>query len=316
MPRPRFPTCFPEFMQRFATDAACYEFLRDSRWPDGFRCPKCGSAKAYDRSDRWGVKCAGCQRVTSVTAGTVMDNTKLGARMWLIAAWLFVTSKRGISAKELQSQLGVGSYRTAFGLLHKLRAATVAPDRTRLEGAVEVDEFFFGAHGNPDQVTVVGACEVRDRGPARCRFRVVSEATAATLKGFVADAIEPGATVVTDGATMYKGLVGYRHEVQIVGKGYEPGDVLPNLHTAIGNLRAFLAGTPHGAWQAHHLQAYLDEFAFRYNRRHNLHAAFQTVLGLAAKVGPHRYATIIGGRPPRAEPSAKAGTTMGRARVR
>jgi len=297
VPRPDFPSSFPDFMARFGTDEACSEYLRDSRWPSGFRCRRCAARKGYERADRWGVECAKCRQITSVTAGTLMDNTKLGARKWLIAAWLLVTSKRGISAKELQGQLAVGSYRTAFNLLHRLRRAMVAPDRTKLNGGVEVDEFFFGAHGDPDQVSVVGACEVRDRGPSRCRFRVIPEATAAHLEPFVREVIEPGSTVVTDGATMYKGLKGYRHEVQIVGKGYKPGEVLPYLHTAISNVRAFLAGTPHGAWQPHHLQAYLDEFAFRYNRRHNLHAAFQRILGLAAEAAPVRVRQIIGGRP-------------------
>ena len=294
MPRPRFPTSLIEFLDRFGSDEACYEFLRDSRYPDGFKCRRCGGAKAYDRADRWGVVCAQCTLITSVTAGTVMDNSKIPLKSWMVAAWLLVTSKRGISALELQRQLGLKSYKSAFGLLHKLRRAMVAPQRTKLDGAVEVDEAYFGAHGDPEQVTVVGAVEAHDRGPARCRFRVIEEATAETLKTFIRDAIELGATVVTDGATMYKGLPGYRHEVQIVGKGYEPGEVLPYFHTAIGNLRAWLAGTPHGSVQPQHLQAYLDEFTFRYNRRTNLQAAFQTLLGLVPKVGVYRYATITG----------------------
>lgn len=283
-------------MDRFGGEQACYEFLRDSRYPAGFRCRVCGGLKAYDRGDRWGVECASCGRVTSIKAGTVMDHSKIPMRSWMLAAWLMVTSKRGVSALEIQRQLGLGSYRAAFGLLHKLRRAMVAPERTKLTGAVEVDEFFFGAHGDPDRVVVVGAVEERDRGPARCRFRIVAEATAALLKAFVADTVEPGSTVITDGATMYKGLAGYRHEVQVVGKGYEPGEVLPYFHVAVGNLRAFLLGTYHGRPEPQHLQAYLDEFAFRYNRRHNLQAAFQTLLGLVPRVGAHPYATISGRR--------------------
>jgi hypothetical protein len=302
MPRPKFPQSLVEFLDRFGPDEACYEFLRDSRYPDGFKCRGCEGTKAYDRADRWGVRCARCGLITSVTAGTVMDHSKIPLKSWMVAAWLLVTSKRGVSALEIQGQLGLKSYKSAFGLLHKLRRAMVAPDRTRLAGAVEVDEAYFGAHGDPDKVTVVGAVEASDKGPARCRFRVIPEATGETLKAFIRDTIEPGATVVTDGATMYKGLPGYRHEVQVVGKGYEPGEVLPYFHTAVGNLRAWLAGTLHGAVRPQHLQAYLDEFAFRYNRRGNLQAAFQTLLGLVPKVGIHRYATITGGAPGRAVP--------------
>jgi len=306
MARPRFPSSIIDFMDRFGSDQACYEFLRDSRYPDGFTCRGCSERKAYDRGDRWGVECAKCGLITSVKAGTVMDHSKVPMRSWMLAAWLMVTSKRGVSALEIQRQLGLGSYRAAFGLLHKLRQAMVAPERTKLHGAVEVDEFFFGAHGDPDRVVVVGAVEERDRGPARCRFRVITDANAELLREFITDTVEIGSTVVTDGATMYKGLKGYRHEVQVAGKGYEPGEVLPYFHVAVGNLRALLLGTYHGRPEPQHLQAYLDEFAFRYNRRHNLEAAFQTLLGLVPRVGVHRYATIVGRATHRRQPRRPA----------
>jgi len=226
-----------------------------------------------------------------------MANTKVPLCSWLWAAWLVVSSKGGHSAKELARQIGV-TYETAFTMLHRLRHAMVSPDRTLLSGAVEVDESFFGPHGDSEQVTIVGAVEVRDRGPARCRFRVVDEADAESLKGFIREMIEPGSTVVTDGATMYKGLEGYRHEVQIAGKGYARKEVLPNYHIAVSNLRSWLQGTHHGAVSAKHLQAYLNEFCFRYNRRGNLAAAFQTLLGLVPKVGMLGYASLYGDSPP------------------
>ena len=305
MPRPDFPKTILDFQRRFSTDEACYEYVRDSRWPDGFRCPSCDHPDAYDRKDRWGVECASCGKITSVTAGTVMHKSKVPLCSWLWAAWLLVTSKRGVSALEIQRQLGLGSYKTAFTMLHKLRHAMVSPDRTLLRGAVEVDVSMFGPHGDPVQVLIIGAVEARDRGPARCRFRVIPEEDAENAQGFIRDVVEPESTVQTDGHQAYRTLTGYRHEVQVVGKGYGRGEVLPYYHTAVANLRAFLGGTPHGAWRPKHLQAYLNEFCFRYNRRGNLAAAFQTLLGLTSKVGTLAYDDLHADEPPHRNPARR-----------
>lgn len=293
--RPAFPTSILDFQSRFATDTACYEFLRQSRWPDGFKCPKCDNGTAYDRADRWGVECAKCGRCTSVTAGTVMHKTHTPIRVWMWAAWLMVTSKRGVSALELQRQLGLKTYATAFQMLHKLRAAMVAPDRSKLRGVVEVDESYIGGveKGKPGRGAVtksliVGAVECRDGKPGRLRLRVIDAPTTAELHRFIYESTDDGTTIQTDGSPSYPGLEDRTHVVQMAGReGLTQDDVLPCYHLAISNLKALLLGTHHGAVKAKHLQSYLNEFAFRFNRRNNLQAAFQTLLGLSSKsVGP------------------------------
>lgn len=312
MPRPDFPTSLPAFFARFPDDEACFEYLAASRWPDGFACPACGGAKGWPRADRYGLECASCGRITSVTAGTVMHRGKHPLQHWMLAAWLVVTDKRGVSAKNLQRQLGIGRYETAFQMLHKLRAAVVAPDRTKLTDAVEVDETLVGGvrvgrQRDPgDKFIVVGAIEVRthetDKGglgshPGRVRFRHVTARSTAKLTGFVQDVVEPGALVITDGLSSYAKLPlkGYEHGVESTADGMRQADVLKHFHLAASNLKTWLAGTFHGAVSGQHLQAYLNEFAFRFNRRGNLHAAFQTILGIGTNVRGPEYATLYSG---------------------
>lgn len=297
--RPSFPRTLLEFQDRFATEEACHAYLVECRWPDGFRCPRCGEGRSYPRQDRRALECAGCGHIASVTAGTVLHKSKVTSRAWLWAAWLLVSSKGGISALELSRQLGL-SYETAFTMLHKLRRAMVAPGRQPLRGWVEVDETYVGGpqsgprgRGALGKTLVVGAVECRGKAPQRIRLRGIQAADRATLHAFVRAVVEPGATIVTDGHQGYDELSGYRHRVQVVGRrGITKQDVLPGFHMAIGNLKAWLNGTHHGAMRAKHLQAYLDEFAFRYNRRRNRGAAFSRLLGLVPHVGTLTYEAL------------------------
>jgi transposase-like protein len=301
--RPSFPRSLPEFVRQFRTDEACFRFVVSSRWPDGFSCPKCAHDKGYDRADRWGQECAACGYVVSATAGTVMHRSKQPIRSWLLAAYLVATDKRGISACQLQRQLGLSRYETAFLMLHKLRAAMVNPDRDLLAGRVEVDESYLAGEGrrksgspSDRRLQVVGAVEVREgtsaktgeivARPGRVRFRSIKNAIQPVLLGFIKDTIKPGSAVVTDGLGSYKVLpdLGYEHEVQMHTYQRPQSEVLKHFHLAVSNLKTWLAGTHHGAVREMHIQAYLNEFAFRFNRRDNLFAAFQTLLGLAPKV--------------------------------
>ena len=309
MSRPAFPTNLLAFQRQFSSDEACYEYVRDSRWPDGFRCPTCGHPDAYPRGKRKQVECAKCGYCVSVTAGTVMANTKVQLRAWLTAAWLMVTSKGGHSSSELERQIGV-SHETAFTMLHKLRHAMVAPERTPLRGRVEVDESYVGGpepgrpgRGAETKMMIVGAVEDRgDRGrenrAGRVRFRLVEKGDAENLKRFVREVVEPGSLILTDGHRAYSGLSGYRHSV-----ASSTGDALRHYHIAVSNLKAWLKGTHHGRVEVKHLQAYLNEFAFRYNRRHNLAAAFQTMLGLSGKVGEFTYRDIYADVPAHPNPT-------------
>jgi len=299
----------------FPDERACIQFVTDSRWPEGKRCPKCAGEYFYaDSASRAGrFQCSACKHLFSATAGTVMENTKLSISTWLQAAYLMVTDKRGISAKQLQRNLKIGRYETAWTMLQKLRAAMVNPDRTTLSGRVEVDETFVGGPvpgkrgrgtaGPEGKAIVLGAVEVRERTnlktgeistyPGRIRLRLVDDFGAATCLGFIKDVVEPGAIVVTDDYHSYDGLpdVGYTREILSTAKGQAQDEVLPHFHLAVSNLKTWLKGTFHGAVEQKHLQGYLNEFTFRFNRRHNLFAAFQTMLGIAGKVaGPTREA--------------------------
>lgn len=311
MARPDFPRSLPEFFRMFPDERSCLEFVIRSRWPDDKKvCPKCGGEDFYDRrSDRpGGLQCKGCKYLFSAMAGTVMENTKLPLSTWLQAAYLMVTDKRGISAKQLQRDLAIGRYETAWGILQKLRAAMVAPERMKLTGRVEVDESYLGGpepgkrgRGAGGKFLVVGAVEVRHGAratfPGRVRYRQIDNAIQPTLVDFVLDSAEVGATVVTDDFSAYAILpeFGYSHEVESTARGLKQDAVLRHYHLAMSNLKTWILGTFHGAVgrapeggiPGKHLQGYLNEFAFRFNRRHNLFAAFQTVLGIAGRVqGP------------------------------
>lgn len=312
MARPGFPRSLPEFFRMFPDERTCRQFVSDSRWPDGKRCPKCGGEEFYaDSESRAGrLQCSSCKHLFSATAGTVMENTKLPLSTWLQAAYLMVTDKRGISAKQLQRDLGIKGYETAWNILQKLRTAMVAPDRSRLMGRVEVDESYIGGpeegkrgRGAGGKSLVVGAVEVREwtspktgkvsTSPGRVRFRHIDNASQPVLVDFMLETVESGTAVVTDGLEAYNILpqFGFPHEVESTACGLKQDAVLRHYHLAVSNLKTWLKGTFHGAVEGKHLQGYLNEFAFRFNRRHNLFAAFQTMLGIAGKVkGPTQEA--------------------------
>jgi ISXO2-like transposase domain/Transposase zinc-ribbon domain len=292
-----------EFQERFATEEACRDYLFASRWPDGFVCPGCAGVEAGEMHRRRLVwQCKACGHQTSVTAGTVMHGTRTSLRTWFWAAYLVATHHPGISAKQLQRQLALSRYETAWLILHKLRRAMVAPERTQLRGVVEVDEFeVVGAeqrktgyrrHDSGMSLVVI-AIEVRGEGSGRLRLSTVPDASAASLCGFVADVVEPGAVVHTDGWPSYRplALLGYEHNARSQRTAPAGEWLLPHAHRAISNFRAWMHGT-HRAVSNDHLQVYLDEFVFRHNRRGTPMAAFQTLLGLGAQRQPTTYRQI------------------------
>jgi transposase-like protein len=291
-----------EFQERFSTEEACREYLFASRWPEGFVCPACGGSDAgvmHRRRLVW--QCKACAHQTSVTAGTVMHGTRTPLRVWFWAAYLVATHHPGISAKQLQRQLGLSRYETAWLILHKLRRAMVAPERESLGREVEIDEFFLGGleegleggrqHGK--KVLVGAAIEVRGRGSGRLRLQVLPDATGASLVAFATATVAPGAIVHTDGWRGYNGLAkhGYDHRRRPQSTAAPGEQLLPRAHRAISNLKAWMHGTHRGVGDEH-LQVYLDEFVFRHNRRGTPMAAFQTLLGLGALHGPSTYNQI------------------------
>jgi len=296
--RPDFPRSLKEFQERFADEARCRAYLAACRWSEGYRCVRCGHSEAFDLARRRLWQCKSCSHQTSVTAGTALHRTRMPLSLWFWAAYLVTTHTPGLSALQLQRQLGIDSYETAWAMLHKLRRAMVRPDREHLKEKVELDEAYIGGteaglKGGRQllaKALVVAAVEVRGKGSGRVRLQVVPDASAPSLTGFVAANVEPGAVVLTDGWGAYAPLrgMGYRHRPKTQGDPARAAKILPRVHRVFGNLQTWLRGTHHGVGNQH-LQVYLDEFTFRFNRRRTPMAAFQTLLGLASVHGPTTY---------------------------
>jgi transposase-like protein len=271
-----YPRTLAELEARFSTEEACREYLFKLRWPTGFECPGCGCRKAWNvRTTLW--ECTVCGRQTSVTAGTVFQDTRKPLAAWFRAMWYVTSQKNGASALGLQRVLGLGSYQTAWAWLHKLRRAMVRPGRDKLSGWVEVDETWFGAleqgvagRKKGAKALIVIAAEADGPGIGRIRMRPIQDATAGSLHAFVQESIEPGSTVHTDGWQGYVGLEkqGYQREVSVLrGRRKDASVVMPRVHRVVGLLKRWVLGTHQGAISHEHLVYYLDEFTFRFNRR-------------------------------------------------
>jgi transposase-like protein len=297
-----YPRTVAEFEARFATEEACRAYLSRLRWPDGFRC-QCGERNAW-LTARGLWQCAACGTQTSVTAGTVLQDTRKPLRLWLHAMWWVTNQKTGASALGLQRLLGLGSYETAWGWLHKLRRAMVRPGRDRLSGVVEVDESLVGGMGGArgrstakKALIVVAAEAVRD-GIGRIRMRRIPDASADTLQAFVAETIESGSLIHTDGWNGYDRLTasGYRHRVTLLRGRHElASKQLPRVHLVVSLLKRWLLGTHQGAVSAAHLDYYWDEFTFRFNRRTSRHRGqlFFRLAQQAMAVEPAPYKSLV-----------------------
>lgn len=273
-----YPRTQAEFETRFGTEEACRAYLADLRWRQGFRCPKCGADKAWPVGAL--LQCVACGRQTSVTAGTIFQDTRTPLTTWFRAMWWVTGTKTGTSALGLQRVLGLGSYQTAWAWLHKLRRAMVRPGRDRLAGRVEVDESFIGGLGGArgrstaNKALIVVAAEEVGHGIGRIRMRRIPDASADSLQSFVQEVIEPGTEIHTDGWHGYDRLRanGYRHRVTYLRGQHElASERLPRVHRVISLLKRWLLGTHQGAVTQPHLDYYLDEFTFRFNRRKSRH---------------------------------------------
>jgi transposase-like protein len=306
MARPDFPRSLAEFQARFGSDEACRRYLMACRWPDGFRCPGCGDGGSYPLATRDLLQCRACRRQTSVTAGTVLDRTRLPLPLWFAAAYLVTTHTPGFSALQLQRQLGLARYETAWTMLHKLRRAMVRPERDRLSGTVELDETYLGGveegrrggrQRDSKKSILAGAVEVRGHGSGRIRLAVVPDLSAATFARFAEEAITPGSVVLTDGWPSFRALSdSYQHRPTVIGDPKNAAKHLPRVHRAFANLKTWLLGTHHGVG-AKHLPHYVDEFVFRFNRRRTPMAAFQSLLGLSTQHAPTTYQMLYAAEP-------------------
>jgi len=328
MARPRSLT---QFQKDFSDESSCAAYLIARRWPEGFVCPACGSKRsAFLMSRAHTYECLDCGRQTSITAGTVMHRSKLPMPTWFWAAHLMATHSNGMSALQFAAQLGV-TYKTAWLLTQKLRRSMVDPDREPLEGVVEIDQteipfrtddaFFDPAKAG--KIVIAGAVEVIDRATnqakprkigakyldtrsGRARLAVIPNNSAASIHAFVRANVKRGATLLTDGHKSYLGLSEYRHDPRTVGK--MAGHVaLPWIHRVFSLMKRWGLGTYHGL-RRKHLDTYLNEFVFRYNRRFYRHGSFETVLGLASRHNPVSYWDIIGRQKSRKSVQAQAHT--------
>ena len=314
-----FPRTLPEFQRLFPNEAACAAYLELARWGNGFVCPHCEtSGEPYRYSTRPGVLCCRrCRRETRLTAGTVMERTHTPLSVWFWAAYLVTSQTPGMSAVQFQRQLGLSRYETAFQILHKLRAGMVRPDQDRIGGkpdvVVEADETYVGGRtrgkgrGVHDMVIVACAVEVRQRKRAsslnkrktgryagRVRLAVVPDRSAKSLVGFIEHAVAPGSCIITDDWSSYAtlGKRGFLHTaVAERGDMQVAENFLPIVHLVFSNLKTWLRGIHHGVSEQH-LQAYLDEFTFRFNRRFYPFNAFRSLLGIAGDVSAPTYAEL------------------------
>ena len=299
-----YPRTLLEFEEWFATESGCREYLRQLRWPDGFRCPRCQHEAAWE-TGRGLYRCTRCDLQTSVTAGTIFQDTSKPLRVWFRALWHVTNEKSGVSALGLQRALGLGSYRTAWTWLHKLRRAMVRPGRDRLSGAVEVDEIYVGGErpgkrgrGAAGKALVLVAAEVDGPGIGRIRLRRVADASAASLTPAVEAAVTSGSTILTDEWSGYHRLLASGYPHQVIRRQANVGEnPLPRVHRVASLLKRWLLGTHQGAVRPSHLDYYLDEFTFRFNRRTSRSRGklFYRLVQQAAAVDPVPNRILVGG---------------------
>ena len=264
-----------ELERRFSDEDECRRYLFALRWPKGFVCPRCVGNHAWEMG-RGLWLCEACRHQVSVTAGTIFHGSHRSLTEWFRVMWLMTNQKNGISAAGLKRSMGFGGYKTAWTMLQKLRRAMVRPGRDRLHGHVDVDETYWGGEepGVAGRLTyekalIVVAAEHDGAGIGRIRLKRIPDVTRAALHKFIAEAVEPGTTVTTDGLPSYLELIGYTHDRQVQLQAPVGEHLLPRVHRVISLLKRWLLGTHQGAVSDAHLDYYLDEFAFRFNRRHS-----------------------------------------------
>lgn len=269
-----YPKTLMEFEKRFHSEEACRDYLFQLRWPDGFVCPRCQHKKAW-KTDRELYHCTNCGFETSVTSGTIFHGTRKPFQWWFRAMWYVTNQKYGVSALGLQRALGLGSYHTAWTWMHKLRQAMVRPGRDQLSGIVEVDETYIGGgkpgkrgRGAAGKALVVIAAQLDETRIGRIRLKRVPDASGKSLEEAVKDTVTPGSIVCTDGWNGYNRLefIGYAHEI-IRDEADVGENLLPKCNIVASLLKRWLLGTHQGAVRTSHLDYYLDEFTFRFNRR-------------------------------------------------
>jgi len=291
------------FEKMFNTEEQCLQYVIEMRWPDGYECSRCKN-KFFWIGSKKRIICTRCEFQTTAIAGTIFEQTNKPLLLWFRAIWWMISQKNGVSASGLQKILGLGSYQTAWTWLQKLRLLTVAPDRKKLIGKVEVDETFIGGkkegkrgRGSEKKSLVVIAVEVLKKGTGRIRLQIVPSASAKSLTKFITTHIEIGSTIITDGWTGYSNVSkkGYEHQIQRLEEKESDEQMLPNAHRVASLLKRWLLGTHQNYVSPSRLQNYLEEFVFRYNRRksNSRGLLFQRIMEQAVKHNPVKYQEIM-----------------------
>lgn len=275
----QYPKDFQEFLDQFKTEDDCWNYVFHMRWPNGFTFPRCKSNK-YWLTEKRLIHCTTCEHQTSITGGTIFHGTRKPLLLWFHIIWWVVAQKTGVSAYNLKDFMGFGSYETAWAWLHKLRRAMVRTGRDQLTGEVEVDETYIGGkeigmgkQGRGEETKTLGvvATECKGKQIGRVRFGCISEATSNFLLQFIEDNVEPGSTIITDGWSGYRPLSQskiYKHKIKnISGSGQEAHELLPHVHMVDSLVKRWINGTHKGNVSPKHLPYYLDEYAFRFNRK-------------------------------------------------
>lgn len=289
---------FWEFQERFRTEEACREYLFKLRWKDGFACPKCGCKEYYNISTRNKYQCKCCRYQASVTVGTVMDRSHLSLRIWLWAIYMVGCDKRGYSATQLSNELNI-PYNTAWFVLHRIRHAMAQRDSDyMLAGIIELDDTYFGktkkgdkrGRGTSKTKVIVAISKDMEGKPEFAKMQVIPNLKGKTIAKFVESSVSKGSVVQSDAYHSYRKPLAekYQHEYQVFDSD---SDLLHWLHIIIGNAKAFVNGTYHGLDEKH-MQRYLDEFCYRFNRRHFREEIFSRLLVAVVLSSPLRFAEL------------------------
>lgn len=302
-----YPKDFQQFLAQFSDEDACWHYLIDVRWPKGYICSQCQSGN-YWLTAKHKIHCSNCGKEFSITSGTIFQDSKKPILLWFHIMWWVVAQKTGASANNLKDFMGFGSYETAWTWLHKLRRAMVRKSREKLTGIVEVDETYIGGEeigtgkqgrGAEEKNLVVVATECIGKQIGRVRFKIIPNASGESLLPFIKENVECGSTVITDGWTGYISLSKkkeYEHIIKVIsGSGKQAHELLPHVHMVDSLLKRWINGTHQGKISSKHLEYYLDEFAFRFNRKLSTHRGklFYRLLQQAASTSPVTYNKII-----------------------
>lgn len=294
-----------KIQRRFPTELACRKYLQRHRWPAGFDCPRCGEIQAGFHRTRSLYQCKGCRYQVSLTAGSIFHKTRTPLRKWFWLILLMGHNKHGISMLEAQRLLGIGSYQTVWTMAHKIRTAMAHRDsRYQLAGLVEMDDSLFGRRKikgrrrrRPEKPQMVRLMVGTNRfgHPTFTRMEVTHDAESLDHLAMVRRTVAAKQTIRTDGGNPFYALkeMGFKHDMHPQMSHPEMDRFLPWVSTVTANVKRFLVGTHHFEAPVH-LQRFLDEFSYRFNRRFFPGQLFDRLLTACATTGSVSYADLIG----------------------